>query len=137
MSEPAHTTQTLPHGVQITHMDGEVVVFYLPNVKRETIDEWIDQVIAIGDERQDNIRFLHDLSDVGIMLTSYARRRVQDVFQAHPDAQGKVALLVSDGFFARVVKLFMDRDMTRAQPGVAQKLLFDRDAALAWLREAD
>ena len=133
MSEPR--IETLGNNVTIEWLDDEqIVIFSANDASRKTVDVWAENVIRVTNERLHNVRYIHDLSHIGLSLSSYAQKKSKEVNAVHPDAKGFVAIIMPRNFTAQVLRFFINHEIVPSQPDIKLHVMFSRKEALEWLR---
>lgn len=123
------------NGVSVEEIDdGNIVIFRVAKQSRQAIDTWTDEVILYNEKYRDRIAYVHDLTKPNLALTSYARKRIEDM-NANKDNRGHVAVVMPHGPVVAVARFFLNREIIGMQPHVETKLFYEIDEALAWVRE--
>lgn len=134
---PQRGSTHLADGVVIETLDGgELVAFTFTNLDVATVDYAIE---ALGDlmRRRDEagrpLRVLLDLRQPDLVLTPYAREQAATFTRMRPRLRGRVALLVQPGTsIAHRIDRVLRSELYHYRE---RSLFFDREQALAWLRE--
>lgn len=86
--------------------NNQIVIFSAPRPSRDTVDTWEEKVIEVTDQYRYTVRYIHDFSQSRVVLTPYAREKAKLVNDTHP-----------------------------GQPNITNRIFFNREDALAWLRK--
>ncbi len=113
----------------------QIVIFSAPRPSRSTVDTWAEKVIEITDKYRHKVRYIHDFSQSRVVLTPYAREKAKIVNSTHPDAKGYVAVILQRTVLSSALSLFLKQDLLRRQPNIINRIFFNREDALAWLRK--
>lgn len=113
--------------------DGQIVVFTVKDVHRETLDIWTAAFKeSIKDWPVDRLfRVIQDLRVAG-GITPYGRARAQEMFHTRPEVKVWSALVLPSTFANNLIRLFVrahrSPDATRVR-----EFFNTREEALSWL----
>ncbi|MCC6975946.1 MAG: hypothetical protein IT322_18225 [Anaerolineae bacterium] len=113
--------------------EGQLVIFTLSDMKRETVDAWIDACLGemrICLETGRLLRVIQDLSHPAANHTPYSQKRGSEVTEAYPELKGYVAFILESSVEATRTQMFI-----RSQPHRyrVRDVFFDRDEAIIWI----
>ena len=113
--------------------DGQIVVYTVKDVRRETIDAWLETFTTdIMNWPADGIfRVVHDLSIAG-GITPYGRTRGQEMFNTCPEVLTWAALVLPDTFVNDLIRIFLRTQSTHTESRV-RECFTTREDALKWL----
>src|SRR5262249_33856073 len=117
--------------------DGQIVVFTVKDVRRETLDNWTAAFKeAINNWPADRLfRVIQDLRLAG-GITPYGRARGQEMFHTRPEVRVWSALVLPTTFANNLIRLFVRAH--RSPDGTRVREFFNtREEALAWLLRND
>lgn len=113
---------------------GPVVIFTLSDMRRDTVDAWIDACLAemracVKAGRP--LRVVQDLSHPAAIHTPYSQKRGLEVTEAYPELGGRVAFVLAESLEATRTQLYI-----RGQPHRYRQrdVFFSREEAIAWVR---
>jgi hypothetical protein len=125
----------LAEGIHIRVLDaGLVIVVECQTIQREAIDKlinWLKDRFS-GWDAETPWLALYDLSLPGAMVTPYMRAKTAEVNQLRADVGGRVAMVVRRDTTGNLLNMFTQ---LRPQDQRPLRVWFNRDDALAWLRE--
>lgn len=131
-----HDTHIAAGVVSQTLDQGRIIVFCFSDVAVGAIDAAADALSDLMrrcDESNRPLHLLLDLTQPGVIVTPYARECAAALACSRPRLRGRVALLAPEGTpVAHQLERFL---RSLAYHYRERRLFFDRDAALAWLRE--
>ncbi len=127
--------QEFDHGFRVEWYEGDIVLFEGSSQSRPAMDIWAEQVLKDTRLKEGRIKHIMDLSESETVITPYLRSKVKEVNDAYPDVTGFVAVIVRESLLTKAIRLFINREMMRGQPSMEAHIFFNRDDALAWLRE--
>lgn len=128
-------TETYDNDVTVEFLEDDIVIFSANSTTRKTVDTWAENVIRITSERRYNVRYIHDLSHIGLSLSSYAQTKSKEVNAAHPDAKGFVVVIMPRNVAAQVLRFFINHQIAPSQPDIKIHVTFTRAEALEWLHK--
>lgn len=124
------------HDVCLEWLDNDqIVIFSATRPSRDTVDTWAEKVIEITDQYRYKVRYIHDFSQSQVVLTPYAREKAKLVNDTHPDAKGYVAVILQRSILSQALRLFLNHDLLKRQPNITNRVFFNREDALDWLRQ--
>ncbi len=140
MPQATHSEQVeqLSQGVTREWLcDGQIVVYAVLDVRRESIDTWVDAFTTdlMNWPADQPFRVIHDFSAPGAVTTPYARARAQEIVDVRPEIKGRAAVVLSASVFNSLIHLFLNRQ-SNSTPRV-RKTFMSREAAIAWLLSED
>ena len=114
--------------------DGQIVIFTVLDMTPETVERWANKVIEVTEARRaKDIFYIHDATHVAFAMTPHFRRHSERVTNAHPDAEGAVAIILRESLLLKVTRIIIENLVKRSQPKIATRIFFDRTQALNWL----
>lgn len=135
MNTPTRT-QEFDVGVIVEwYDDNDIVLFAGSSQSRPAMDIWAEQVLADTRRKEGRIKHVIDLTANQTVITPYLRSKVKEVNNAYPNVTGFVAVIVRENLLTQAIRLFINREMMRGLPSMNARMFFNRDDALAWLRE--
>lgn len=101
---------------------------------REMIDTWFDAVcdIAMAWPTNQLLLSLYDFSYPYIAMSPYARSRSEALRDLRPELHTRTAVVLHNGFVARLVQLFV---MLDRRESLVVRIFSSRQPAMAWLRQ--
>jgi len=130
------STHLADGGVIETQDGGELVTFTFTNLDVTTVDHAIEalgDLMRRWDEAGRPLRVLLDLRQPDLILTPYARERAAAFTRVRPRLRGRIALLAQPGTsIAHRIDRVLRSELYHYRE---RSLFFDREQALAWLRE--
>jgi len=128
--------QIAPHVTLERLCGGRIKVLTVTSIDFETIDIWAETVNDLVRELAPGEPYLavHDVSAPHLSLTPYIRRKAQEIFSAHPNAYGRIAVVVQRGVAGVMMQLFVNH-LLRVVTGRPLRVFFNREDALVWLEE--
>lgn len=128
-------TEELDTGIKIEWYDDDtIIVFSGMQQSRPIMDSLAQKVIEETSRTHSKIRHILDVSANMAVITPYLRSKVKEINQANPDVIGYVAIIVKETLMTQAIRLFINREMARQQPGIKLNIYFNREDALVWLR---
>ncbi len=117
--------------------DGQIVVYTLADVRRESVDTRVNAFQAdMGVWPADRLfRVMHDFSTPGAVATPYSRARAQEIIDLRPEIRARVAVILSGTVFNRLIHLFLNRQ--RSSTTRIRRTFMSREQAIAWLSRED
>lgn len=116
--------------------DRKIVVFSVENTSRDTADAWangIKEILATWPKEKPYLA-IYDVSKI-MSLTPYARKRTEDVavFASEQNLHGYTAIVLQNNILSTILKLFVQRDLTRKNAGFERRIFLKREEAIEWL----
>ena len=111
-------------------IDYPLVMISLPDVKRETIDDWFLLCKTTIEEFEGPTLFaFHDMTQEHMAITPYSQAKAKELLTLRPELDVYTALYLKRTLVAQFVSLFLRRVYTHQQT----QIFFDREAAMKWL----
>jgi ribosomal protein S4E len=149
---PETIEQVHPQIVREWYFDKRIVAYRLTNVSQEIVNAWANVIAKTLESWSKDKPYLvfHDISNPGIAL-QYAtlvnfdlmnigvlpsrRQDIEDIFNAHPGWQARVAIGFNLSVSGQVSQVVMDRIKNR-HPAILYKTFFNKDKSMTWLADA-
>lgn len=116
--------------------NGQIVILYLENVSRKTIDVWFEVCLAEMKACNDSKRpvlMLNDNTAPKLALTPYIQEKSRILTDSYPDLTGRVAIILPNSLEAHRIRLFVARSLNKYTR--ERQAFFSREAGLKWLTE--
>ncbi len=135
MSQSDPQESELTHGIWIQLLDeGAIVAVRIATIERPSLDclsRWLEARLSAWDALQPWLA-MYDVTAPNVMLTLYMRRRVFEFAVLRPEVRGRVAFVMRRDAATMLFNLLQSGTSRRAREW---RVWFDRQQALAWLRE--
>ena len=136
MTSPHNVEQLTPHLTRELVDNGRIVIFTITEMTRTTVDAWIEGCLAYMRDcvtKEYPMLVLQDLSDPNVTQTPYSKERGAEATTAMPELSGRTAFVLPKTAAALRIQFFIRGQSNHHRQ---REAFFDRDSALAWLREA-
>ncbi len=132
-----HVEQLSPGLTREWLCDRRIVVYTVTDVRRESVDAWVDtfKTDTMNWPANQPMLVIHDFTAPGAVASPYARARAQEIVEVCPEVKGRAALVLSPSVFNSLIHLFLNRQ--NASTPRVRKTFMSREQALAWLLSED
>jgi len=114
--------------------EGQIVVFRLLDVSRNTIDDWSqlvrDAVAAIPEGQP--VLFLHDATSPKVGITPYLTSKVPELYRTASHLPGRVAVVVASSTAGQLIALVTRTTYSR-NARQTNRVFVDYASAMDWL----
>lgn len=117
--------------------DGRIVILTVNDTSMETLDTWaktVQNTILAWPSDQPYL-LVHDYSQVDLLLSTYIRRKSEELAQLRPELKGKVAIIFKKSVMAHLAQVALNTLWNKGYQARQRKVFFQREEALQWLME--
>lgn len=116
--------------------EGQIVVFRLLDVSRNTIDDWsqlvLDAVAAIPEGQP--VLFLHDATSPKVGITPYLTAKVPGLYHAASHIAGRIAVVVASSTSGQLISLVTRNTYSKGARQI-NRVFVDYNEAFGWLAQ--
>lgn len=131
-------TQVMPGLFFDEYHDKQIIAYTLTVVSRDVIDKWAESAVSHLLAWPEDKPFLNlqDFSNASFfMLTSYIRKKADEITSPRPEVKGRTAVVVQRNFASQIVVMFLRALPTKGSGSRERETFFVREDALKWLEE--